>query len=814
MEDELLMEDFYNRLMLGIPGIESNNGDYNAQNPEGSATGKYQFTKVWFEDAGKDSIKSFVNNNKDVFAPVKTMEDFKKNPELQEAYFEYYAKNVLYPKAVEASKKNPLKLTLDQIGALMHFQGVSAGKRQVNEGKLPAATKKGENGANYTNVSGQKYLDVFNKTLDSYGVSNISTTKSTDPKEKEDIYGNFKKREEAIDKMNVSQETKEKLRKKLYQQVTNEGNQDIINEGIENDNKVNKEQYDNYRTLEDVLDKATINRNKTTGSISFEIEEENVDDYNRAAKAFPEYFKNAQVKTEKGKSKVYISQHYAKQFAKDIFQLNKDGKISISTMQSGSNKFYNFFEGMIPESWKSGALPTTKETITFGTNPVAKFQEKSLIDSNIFVPEKKTTIEEDTKEPDSEKKDSVLDGANIGAQAGNKTEIDDFDYGDEFFRNELALLNTDPNKPNYGETKRDWAGLMDAGTGLALGIMGRDQAKTKIPLRDEEISNAMKSYIAELSQRSKEGLPVEVEAAMKNELAEAWQGGLATITNLSGGDRNKIIGNLGQLEASKMKGLVSIQLADYEAKERAFAQYGQAIQYANEFDARRDIANHGIKYTEAKKKQADGEQLAVAGFSKLIDGIKYDKENGPGSVNDMYRSYWMQTLFGFDPKMKDNGLGDTPGTESYFKANNAKTKERAGLTLGYNEKRQMLNPSQKKALSLMVKENQNINDIGKFIDYIGQNPEMDFTKISMDNLDLALKENNFGLLSMEREKAITKEPNQQPTLLEPNVISLTDEQRDNPVMGALEPMQPLNAMRFDENSDAYIEMMNNYYTNQ
>ena len=41
---------------------------------------------------------------------------------------------------------------------------------------------------------------------------------------------------------------------------------------------------------------------------------------------------------------------------------------------------------------------------------------------------------------------------------------------------------------------------------------------------------------------------------MKNQLADAYQGGLANIVNASGGNAATVLGNLGQLEQAKTKG--------------------------------------------------------------------------------------------------------------------------------------------------------------------------------------------------------------------------------------------------------------------
>ncbi len=248
----------------------------------------------------------------------------------------------------------------------------------------------------------------------------------------------------------------------------------------------------------------------------------------------------------------------------------------------------------------------------------------------------------------------------------------------------VADVEANQQKFNYEPGKTEIP--IDGIVGLAMTLSAQDKAKTKMPKRDEEVSELFRNYTAELKKRSEMGLPPEVETAMKNQLAEAYQGGLNNIVNASAGNRATVLGNLGSLEAQKNKGLIGMQVADYEAKERAFAQYGQAAQYIDRFGARRDIANHSIKLAEAQQRRAEGQAIATAGMAKLNESLKYQRENGPGSSNDMYRSMLMQSIYGYDPEMPDNGQ---VGSKSFYDKNNLEAKQtQQGLVNirdGYNK---------------------------------------------------------------------------------------------------------------------------------
>jgi len=237
--------------------------------------------------------------------------------------------------------------------------------------------------------------------------------------------------------------------------------------------------------------------------------------------------------------------------------------------------------------------------------------EEELISKQDLIPtidiENLPPVKEDEITPISnEKETSTEDAAEAGEtedtpeEAAAKAADGKINDADTFFKTEKGLLAADvkgmKDKPSYDKKDYKQELPMDAVAGLALGLIGNNEAKNaNIPLRSEDVGQTIKMYIAELAKRSKDGLPPEVEAAMKNQLAEAYQGGLRSIVNASGGNRATVLGNLGQLEVAKNKGVVSAQIADYEAKERAFEQYGRAIEYADKTKLNRDIANTTLR---------------------------------------------------------------------------------------------------------------------------------------------------------------------------------------------------------------------------
>lgn len=889
MEDKLL-EKILANLRVGIAKVESSNfkNPYEALPPVdpetgkriSSATGKYQFLKAWLKDdikysSGKigkrknakgqvvDGIATFAKKS-GVFGEIKSMEDFKNNPELQEAYFTYYAKNVLIPEAQKIAAKNPLGLSIDEIASQIHFQGYTKARDTIQSGKLLSKTK--------DNASQATYLDRYNEGIAEKGLSKISDNESIKikeiiakesgqkanltPEEKqvkkrhENKKENFAKEYDAIDKLDVDQSAKEKLRRDLFQKAVDGNYVDSANEYIEEVNNKKKQEIADYKELLSFAKKLQYVNEEQPGKYVRDekgnlVEKDGtyVLKHKISSGEFFTYRDSDHKQFEKLSKKYNLSTskngkgYYGVNTDKLFEAINEQHKsltgqdLNLSTENTSLNDLINF-----EKSGLSGAMSTLQD-LTDGVNPNGRvdisfdgldkpvFNENQKIDPSKY--KKKKYIE---VFPDKDKEETVKNAeskSDDGVIEESKKEEENLknNSAEEWFNNRLALNQGNTDDFNIGETKGELP--IDALMGLALGIKGREDAKnTNIPLRNEEISDSVKNYIAELAKRSNTGLPVEVEAKMKSDLAEGLQAGLLNIVNASEGNSATVLANMGRLDDARNKGLLAIQMADYEAKEKAFQQYGQAIMYENDFNSRRDIANHGILYTEAKENQRNARELANAGFAKLIDGIKYQKENGPGSANDMYRSLLMQKMFGFDPRMKDDGTGMVKGTKSYFDKQKGLLSESKQKTEMMYKKFGTLNPEQKKALGLLTDQTSDENTIDGMMDYLKQNPNVDLSKISMDNLNL-LKEGNFDVLFSDSKQANTNTNTEEKGLLQPNEIMLSQSDIDNAVSGPNVPFTNPNpnpntnriygnseSVEDDEANQGIFAAYNNYYQNQ
>ena len=760
-----------------------------------SATGKYQFLKSWLsiESGPTLGIKQFAKKQ-GVFGEVNSMEDFRQNPDLQEAYFSYYADTVLIDNALKITD-NPLNLSFPEMASQFHFQAPGVARRGITSGNLTGATD--------TNVSGLKYVKVFRDAVGKAGLKPITNEVLVSEKEKAKVplapsEKIIKKKTEqtkedliARDKAISSNEYltpggKEKKRKELYQEALDNGLADVMDEYITEENEAKQQALLDLQELVEFAEKTNVKYQETWDPKTDRPGKPNLQDFTVS---------NQWQKEDR--------EQFDKMLKKHDLEGRKKGHMDPQKIFSAINKSYEGVTGKPIDSEKEQELKQNpwmfahqlRDQVVgevggrYGTMEFTDFDNITLTPRQLI--DRSRLKQKEIVTPEEEAEAEIIKKATEEQKPKTAKEEEEAEFqnaGTEYFDQQRGMneVSTAGKDFSYGDTKQDLP--IDAITGMALGLIGNNQAdRAKIPLRTEEVSDALKSYAAELSKRSFDGLPVEIEAKMKNDLANAFQSGLQNIVNASGGNSATVLGNLGSLESSKSKGLVAIQVADYQAKEKAFEQYGQALMYMNDFDSRRDIANHEIEYTEAQRRKSEGRALATAGFSKMIEGIKDQKQNGPGSANDMYRSLLMQKMFGFDPKKKDDGTGK-PGTQSRFKMDQAfnLAKQKKGNDL---EKRFLgLNPEQRKAANQFIASNQDSTKIEKFVDYLVENPDLDTSKISMDNLDLAVKNDNYGLLSEKRERALLRGKEQ--TVSSPSILPQQNIANSNPAI--LEKVPEMN----------------------
>jgi hypothetical protein len=752
-------------LKAGLSAAESN-GDYTAQNPTSTAAGKYQFTNYWMKAGGSSkSITAFAKRSQGVYEVPTSLEDFKKNPDLQEAYFDFYSREVLWKDAKSLSKgDNPLNLDMVSLGAAIHYQGYPSARKQVRSGKLNKATVAGVDGAQNNNQGVADYIEKVNKNaasagfkpLNSADVATVAYSSSssngakkiepnkTDPKVpgvisgvppeettnvpnepkssiearayKQSVYDEYEAKGRVIDDLHPNNYgLAQKKRKELTQLYIDNGKADIVNEVVEAKNLETSQEriaaIGRFNELKELATKIDVGTGNPYSTKNYKKDREQ--DLSKIQT------KQGLYTISKEQDQRYVDRLrkqgivYGKRYDKGLAS-GKHANVDLKKLEQELKKEYKFLTGEDINLEVGGGNVTLRGVGDFdlksglkgfnddGTPGNPQEIAKIIIDKNFSFNANKgavQTIDKSAYEPamsvadreaiyaeqvannakgEAERRDAVAAAANPNDTTKEKglletTDAKNKNAAADSVRDKIDKLDVSMKGKdlNIGDTKREFPidGILGAGMVLAGNAMA---SSAKIPMRDETISRALTNMNAELKAKSKEGLPVEVEAMMKNKLADSYQQGLQTIRNNSGGDRAKILGNVGMLENAKNLGLINIQMADYEAKERAFDKYMESEKYINDFESNKKIANHAIRYENAAQKKAEGKAVAAAGFDKIIGEIQYQKENGPGSANAMYKSLMFQQMFNFDPTAKDDGSGTVKGTKSYRDAEYAR----------------------------------------------------------------------------------------------------------------------------------------------
>ena len=225
--------------------------------------------------------------------------------------------------------------------------------------------------------------------------------------------------------------------------------------------------------------------------------------------------------------------------------------------------------------------------------------------------------------------------------------------------------------PSTFKSHLPWDKIVQGAIGVAL---GKDMMEEKLPMRDERINNAFLSYIHEQKRISDLGMNPSDEAAAKQHLADAYQMGIENLTRNASGNRALILGNSANLDNINAHALMQLSVEDAKMKEKAFAEYGKAMEYVNSFEQNRQIANNDRKYQQALQKQAAGASVMAGAFKSMTDAL--DSYNSPTSAENMYKIQNHVDMFGWSPLVNDDGEGTNWGSKSWYDKNRQDAKNR------------------------------------------------------------------------------------------------------------------------------------------
>ena len=690
---------FYNETLrnfkAGLMAETGGTADYSIVNNSGKkptkATGKYQFLPgVW-----EKQVKVFASKNGYEWKDWES--SFKGNAELQEHFFQNYYDTVVWPEVKRAKNSGDLeksKLSMDEYAYAVHFDGVNGGKKFLNPNYIrksddygnPDSTKVFKNYRNYREKFGgipvyghtkedlEKKLNEYDKEIESI---NANDNFSDELKAAKVVSVNKKYQNQSYILPNTSDgkpqgfnliiEERNKAKEEKVNDLVSLTKKNLnVNYDIKKDAKGNEIQVLNKRS-----DKRLPYNNSSYYSKTYGGVELTKDEYEKLKKKYPNLVtKNDNFSQIDGDYLVNLEElddNLFKETGVKLFnevQFNR-GNHKTTQFVRNKNQKIDVYNGSVLKN-KFGATTNLGGVFSFGevNVPSNKLTRSPLG----YIQDAEETTEEEVTDTAPEETTPTVDTADATAKeieaakrmSMEKKEVPTTLASDDFFRgkDEVPEPMSNEFKDNF-----PWAQVLGNAAGAFAGIAMADK---KIPMRDEQVSDAFRDYAAKIKKLSEIGLRPEEEAYAKRMITESYSGSIDQLVKASGGSRNLVLGNLGRVDAQKNKSLIELAVADASAKTDALHKYGEAMQYINEFDARRDIANNERKYKDVLMTKEVGAELAQAGFAGLIDSLNEYRDNKPGSINHMRRSQFYMEHFGYDPQLKDDKSGTKKGTYSWM----------------------------------------------------------------------------------------------------------------------------------------------------
>ena len=743
METPPGFKQFFAAFMARMKYSESKNGDYEAENPTSSAVGKYQF--LW--NTWSPKIKAYAK--KQGFGDV-DKEAFKKNPELQDAFFENYAKDTIYPKAVSLAKaENKRNLDVDEIGQLLHMN---------NNGKhVKTYLAGGEFNVGGKNLAPKEYLEKGRQGLLEQGIQPVRQGDIVPAEERQALIDDYFSKKAEIDNADYHPAAKKMKISDLKNRYNKLGLVDDINEFVKTKNKEEQKAFNDEKALFQQV-------------------------YNLMAYGEKGYnpVNGSKVDLRHSGGKPYVHATFSDKKQKEVLEMLQEANPKIKVRDFDGKKQLNFrldptdpiakylgegikkFNGLDVFESKEGLrglfMPTTIDGLLkpFGIErkhdkfKALDFNKDLFVDtdpeikaSSLATIEKKYEIKKEAlKEDPVVNKEDANDTASTETVAAESAKEEKESRLSEYLNNEMELES--PDDINYDQDNFKKQLPLDALAGAALGITGLAGMDNDIPKRDEQISAGVTDYVAKLAELSKMGLPPEVEAEARNSIASGYQMGLKNIVEASAGNRNIVLGNQGSLDLANIMGQSNIAIEDFKAKNNALQQYGQGAMYINEFRANKDIANKQLEQEVAFQKNDSSGAVADAGFSSMINSLQNARENGPGSARHMLSSLVRQSAFGYDPEMKDDGTGKTKGTRSWYQTNVVDKVKGYNENLNYvKENYNMFDNQQKDFMNLVYGKTQDIDKLKTAAEYARGN---NITNPNVNNLASAIETGEYGNL--------------------------------------------------------------------
>lgn len=157
-------------------------------------------------------------------------------------------------------------------------------------------------------------------------------------------------------------------------------------------------------------------------------------------------------------------------------------------------------------------------------------------------------------------------------------------------------------------------------------------------------------YLLELRREATHGFSGAEEGQFRNDSERALTAGLNYARETSGGNGAFAVGDASRFAGDYMDRALKFASANAEMKRRSQERYGQALLA----DIAMDKDAFALKYDEDLRKKTAAGDLANTGLQSVINQVDFNKNFGPGSLNEQY----LQSLIDLNKRL---GGMDTSG---------------------------------------------------------------------------------------------------------------------------------------------------------
>lgn len=228
-------------------------------------------------------------------------------------------------------------------------------------------------------------------------------------------------------------------------------------------------------------------------------------------------------------------------------------------------------------------------------------------------------------------------------------------------------------------------------TAIISGILGASAMRkaTKPIEKDDlpQLSDAFLDYLEKNRELSKRGFSPAEEAKAMQDINASYKLGVENLIRGTAGDRAKFLAMSGQVDANRSRALLDFAAKDAQMNRVNLQNYGKALTYKEEFDAKNTLTARTEKINEQLRDKASAATFATEAFSNMLDEIQYQREYGPGSINHTIKERRLIDLYGVDANGNpvDNGVMLTDEESSIKKKEENLQKEKLLLETNNND---------------------------------------------------------------------------------------------------------------------------------